>query len=225
MKILIVEDERAIAQRIQNGFERMGYTTTLVTTCKHAYEEALGEDFDCIILDRRLPDSDGLEVCKILRDEGITTPILILSAMSHLDQRVEGLELGADDYLVKPFAMDELRARVQALIRRNFSQQNPIIKIRDCELNPQDRTVYIKGEKVSLSTKEFGLLEYLMRNAGRAVDRIQILEHVWGETTIGETNVLDVYINYLRKKIDSEDSPTSNIETLRGFGYKFRNEE
>ncbi|NQU32795.1 MAG: response regulator transcription factor [Bacteroidetes bacterium] len=224
MKILIVEDERAIAERIQKGFERIGYSTCWVATCKEAIENARVEEFDCIILDRRLPDSDGLEVCQVLREDGISTPILILSAMSHLDQRVEGLELGADDYLIKPFAMDELRARVQALIRRNSAQQSPSIRIGKLELQPFDRTVHVDGHQVSLSNKEYSLLEYLMRNAGRALDRIQILEHVWGETTIDETNAVDVYINYLRNKIDNK-TEKSHIKTIRGFGYKFRNED
>ena len=224
MKLLIVEDEHVIAERIHKGFQRLGYSTCWVTTCKEAIEIAQVDEFDCIILDRRLPDSDGLEVCQVLREEGVSTPILILSAMSHLDQRVEGLEFGADDYLIKPFAMDELRARVQALIRRNSTQQSPSIRIDNLELQTFDRAVYVDGRQVPLSNKEFGLLEYLMRNAGRALDRTQIFEHVWGEATIDETNAVDVYINYLRNKIDI-NSDTSHIQTIRGYGYKFRNEK
>ncbi|MFQ6605757.1 MAG: response regulator transcription factor, partial [Fidelibacterota bacterium] len=159
-----------------------------------------------------------------LREEGRSTPILILSAMSHVDDRVEGLELGADDYLIKPFAMDELLARVQALIRRNSIQNTPNLQIGTIELNTLDRTVTVAGKTVALSNKEFALLEYLMRHAGRALDRYQILEHVWGDTTMDETNVVDVYITYLRRKIDQPglDSP---IKTIRGFGYTFQKKD
>lgn len=224
MKILIVEDERAIAERIQTGFERHGYSTTRVTTCAAAINSVIVDEFDCIVLDRRLPDGDGLSVCRQLREEGRSTPILILSAMSHVDDRVEGLELGADDYLIKPFAMDELLARVQALIRRNSIQNTPNLQIGTIELNTLDRTVTVAGKTVALSNKEFALLEYLMRHAGRALDRYQILEHVWGDTTMDETNVVDVYITYLRRKIDQPglDSP---IKTIRGFGYTFQKKD
>ncbi len=225
MKILIVEDERAIAERIQTGFERHGYSTVWVRTCAETVELVTIDEFDCIVLDRRLPDGDGLDACRQLREDGQQTPVLILSAMSQLDQRVEGLELGADDYLVKPFAMDELLARVQALIRRNSIQNTPSIHIDDVGLNTLDRTVTIRGKTVALSNKEFALLEYLMRNAGRALDRFQILEHVWGDTSMDETNVVDVYITYLRRKIDSPDRDESHIKTIRGFGYKFQKED
>lgn len=220
MNILIVEDEFAIAQRIEQQFLRKGFITQCVTTCQAALDHALIDDFDCIILDRRLPDADGLEVCKQLRENGNTTPILILSALSFLDQRVEGLEYGADDYLIKPFAMSELLARVQALIRRNSSQKNPGIKIRNITLDTRSRSVSVGGNEISLSNKEYCLLEYLMRNAGRVLDKIQIQEHVWGDV-MGDSNIVEVYINYLRKKI-ATDATESPIKTVRGYGYKFQ---
>ncbi len=225
MKLLLVEDEKAIAERIIASFEQSGYIVLWTDTCMEAHECIQVEEPDCIILDRRLPDSDGLELCKKIRAEGNATPVLMLSAMSELDQRIEGIEYGADDYLVKPFSMEELKVRVQALIRRNSVKKTPNITIRHVSLKPNERQVYVCGAGVPLSQKEFMLLEYMMRNAGRALDRFQILENVWGESMSDETNIVDVYINYLRNKIDLEEESTSNIQTIRGYGYKFRREE
>ncbi len=223
MRILVVEDEPAIGSYIRDCFEERGYSVDWVTTCEHALETAIVEEYDCIILDRRLPDNDGLIVCSELRGQDITVPILILTALSGIDQRVEGLNVGADDYLLKPFAMDELVARVQALIRRSSYRNQPTLTIRNISLNSLTRTVLVDQKQIPLSNREFLLLEYLMRHADQALTRSQILEHVWESQWDSDTNIVDVYINYLRKKIDSPESP-SNIETVRGYGYRFRYE-
>ncbi|NOZ74482.1 MAG: response regulator transcription factor [FCB group bacterium] len=224
MRILVVEDEPAIGSYIQDCFVERGYSVDWVTTCEQALETAVVEDYDSIILDRRLPDKDGLFVCSELRSQGITVPILVLTALSGIDQRVEGLNVGADDYLLKPFAMDELVARVQALIRRSSYRNQPNLTIRNISLNSLNRNVTVNGEQIPLSNREFLLLEYLMRHADQALTRSQILEHVWETQRDSDTNIVDVYINYLRKKIDVPQK-TSNIETVRGFGYRFRYED
>ncbi len=224
MRILVVEDEPAIGSYIRDCFEERGYNVDWATTCEEALETAIVEEYDCIILDRRLPDNDGLIVCSELRAQEITIPIIILTALSGIDQRVEGLNVGADDYLLKPFAMDELVARVQALIRRTSYRNQPTLTIRNISLNSLTRTVMVDQKQIPLSNREFLLLEYLMRHADQALTRSQILEHVWETRNDSDTNIVDVYINYLRKKINSPESP-SNIETVRGFGYRFRYED
>ncbi|RMF06257.1 MAG: DNA-binding response regulator [Candidatus Neomarinimicrobiota bacterium] len=224
MRLLLVEDEPAIGSYIQEHFQDLGYSVIWVRTYEDALETAVVEEFDCIILDRRLPDQDGLELCRELRQQGNNTPVLVLTALSGVDQRVEGLHLGADDYLAKPFDMDELAARVQALIRRSSYRNQPNLTIRNITLNSMTRTVTIDQRQVALSNREFLLLEYLMRHADQALTRSQILEHVWEGQQASDTNIVDVYINYIRKKIDIDGQP-SNIETVRGYGYRFRYED
>jgi len=224
MRILIVEDEKVLGDHIKISMADAGYSCTLVSNGNDALETIMVDEYDCIILDRMLPDIDGLEVCREIRKDNIKTPLIFLTALSEVDHRVEGLGTGADDYLSKPFSMDELLARVSALIRRGAYRQDQELKIRNIKLDFARRSVEIKDEIISLSNREFTLLEYIMRNAGKPLTRTQILEHVWDQNWGSDSNMVDVYINYLRNKIDLDASELSNIETVRGFGYRFRDE-
>ena len=225
MRVLIVEDEKTIGEHIQTSLRDCGFTCNWVTTGKEALELCAVEEFDCIVLDRMLPDFDGLEVCRNIRAENLTVPILFLTALSGVDQKVMGLNSGGDDYLTKPFDIDELIARVNALVRRASFKQQVQLVIRSIKLDTQRLQVKANGTVLSLSNREFRLLEYLMRNAGRPVTRSQILEHVWDYNMDADSNMVDVYINYLRKKIDTAKNQPSNIETVRGYGYRFRDND
>lgn len=220
MRILIIEDESKVGRFIQNGLKEQGFTTVLVNNGREGMSKILVEDFDCIILDRKLPGIPGIDVCKNIRSNEISTPILFLTVLGEVSDRVEGLEAGADDYLTKPFSIDELIARVHALIRRTSMQKNPSIQIGNVLLDPIRHKVSVNDVDIFLSQREFILLEYLMRNAGRALSRAQILEHVWGYDFAPDSNVIDVYINYIRKKID-QAGQKSYIKTIRGMGYLF----
>ncbi len=222
MRLLIVEDEKSIGQQIVGYFTDMGYSCRWVKNCRAAQEELSIEEFDCIILDRRLPDGDSISVCREVRGREVQTPIIMLTALSDVDERIKGLDSGADDYLVKPFSTDELAARVNALIRRNSYKNTPVLSIGEIKLDSVNREVSINSSIVTLSNREFLLLEYLMRMAGKPLTRIQILENVWDMNIDSNTNIVDVYINYVRNKIDKGTSQ-SHIETVRGYGYKFKN--
>ncbi|NQV38566.1 MAG: response regulator transcription factor [Candidatus Marinimicrobia bacterium] len=225
MRILIVEDETSIGEYILGSFKDQGFVCTWFKTGMEALEEILTEEYDCIILDRRLPDMDGLEVCKQVRSQSQQTPIIVLTAMAGVEHTISGLEAGADDYISKPFDIKELIARVQALIRRASLNQSPTIKIRDIELNPMTRTVKLNSDLISFSNREFLLLEFLMRNVGRALTRTQLYEHVWEIADGRDSNIVDVYIRYVRNKIDRNPDLYSHIETIRGFGYRFKADE
>ncbi|MCC6862146.1 MAG: response regulator transcription factor [Bryobacterales bacterium] len=217
MRILVVEDEKRIADFLHRGLEGAGYAVDIAPTGTAALELAHTVDYDLVILDLMLPDLDGLSVLEKIRNRKIVPPVLILSARDAVDDRVKGLELGADDYLVKPFAFVELLARIRVLLRRG----QPIperLQVGDLTLDCIRRKVSRSGEPIELAPKEFGILEYLMRNKGRPLSRTMIVEHVWDEEYDGLTNIVDVYIRHLRSKID-ERFPCKLIHTVRGIGY------
>jgi DNA-binding response OmpR family regulator len=218
MRILVVEDEHKIANSIKRGFEQETWATDVAFDGETGYDLAASEDYDVIVLDIMLPKMDGIEICKKLRTGGKHTPILILTARGEIDDKVEGLNSGADDYLVKPFAFEELLARVRALVRRPSAVKGEKLKTGGLELNTNTLEVKNKGKEVSLSRKEFALLEYLMRNVGRVVSKENIIAHVWNYESDILPNTVEVFVRYLRDKIGSD-----TIKTVRGFGYKIEN--
>lgn len=220
MKILIVEDDSETLSFIKKGFEQDGNSVDFATNGEDGLLMATTSDYDVIILDRMLPRIDGLSVVRTLRANNNNTPILILSAMSEVDQRVEGLEAGCDDYLVKPFAYSELKARAIILSRRRDSRitSNEII-VGKLKLDQRKRQVFLEGAEIILKPREFKLLEYLMLHAGQVVTRTMLLEHVWDYHFDPQTNVIDVHISRLRTKLDHTQTD-SMIETVRGAGYR-----
>lgn len=216
-RILVVEDEKKIAEFVARGLESAGYSVTVAGTGSAALETAHASEPDLIVLDLMLPDMDGLKVLEKLRIRSIPSPVLILSARGGVDDRVRGLEIGADDYLTKPFAFVELLARVKVLLRRG--QPTPErLEVGDLMLDCIRRKVTRAGTPIDLAPKEFSILEYLMRNQGRPLSRTAIVEHVWDMDYDGLTNIVDVYIRHLRAKID-DPFPTRMIQTVRGIGY------
>lgn len=226
MRILLVEDEKKIALSLKKGLELESYAVDVEFDGESGYEMAISEDYDVVILDRMLPEIDGVEICKRLRKEKSQTPILMLTAKGQVHDRVEGLDAGADDYLVKPFAFEELLARVRALIRRPKVVESTKLQVADLVLDPAAHSV-MRGEKlIKLSKREFALLEYLMRNAGSIVTKDQIIAHVWNFDADVLPNTVEVYVGYLRSKIDKPRSDNDVlIHTVRGFGYKIGVEE
>lgn len=225
MRILIVEDEHKIANAIRKGLEQEHYAVDVSYDGTDGFAFAATESYDLIILDRMLPGSmDGVEICRNLREKGIHTPILMLTAKDKVRDRVEGLQSGADDYLVKPFAFEELLARVQALLRRPQDLIGTKLCVEDLTLDTTDFTVTRKGKSISLSNKEYSLLEYLMRNPNRILTKDVIISHVWDYDADVLPNTVEVYIGYLRAKIDKPFSAPNLIHTVRGFGYKIGKE-
>jgi len=219
--ILIIEDESFIGEHILSSLKERGFSCKWYQKGEDGLESAVVDSYDCIILDRRLPDMDGLIICQEIRNQGISTPIIILTAMADVDQKVEGLNAGADDYMTKPFSADELIARLNAVVRRITFQRKPTIQLSNIKLNPVKRTVRVDEQLVSMSNREFLLLQYLMHHRGKPLTRSQIFDHVWDDSTGSESNVVDVYINYVRKKIDLNPKKESHIITVRGYGYRF----
>ncbi|HEY3444643.1 MAG TPA: response regulator transcription factor [Paludibaculum sp.] len=217
MRILLVEDEKRIADFVHRGLESAGYSIDLAEDGQSALDRIHAADYDLVILDLMLPDMDGLDVLAKARNRKVSPPVLILSARGGVDDRVRGLELGADDYLVKPFAFVELLARVRALLRRGQPTPERLV-IGDLVLDCIRRKVSRASEPIDLAPKEFSILEYMMRNRGRPLSRTMIVEHVWDMEYDGLTNIVDVYIRHLRSKID-EKFPTRLIHTVRGIGY------
>jgi DNA-binding response OmpR family regulator len=215
MRILVVEDEHKIANSIKRGFEQETWATDVAYDGEEGYDMASSEDYDVIVLDLMLPKMDGLEICKKLRDAEIHTPILILTARGEVADRVGGLNMGADDYLVKPFAFEELLARVKALARRPKVTNSEELTAKNLKLNTNTFEVKKAGKNIELSRKEFALLEYLMRNTGRVVSKENIIAHVWDYESDILPNTVEVFVGYLRDKIGSDV-----IKTVRGFGYK-----
>ena len=218
MRILLVEDELKIANFIERGLKEEHYAVDVVYNGEEALNMADMNPYDLIILDLMLPDRDGLSVCKTLRNNKINTPILMLTAKSGIRDKVSGLDSGADDYLTKPFAFEELLARVRALLRRKTGEKVTLLKIADLELDQLTHKVKRAGKEIKMTSKEYALLEYLLLNANQIVTRTMISEHVWNEDFDSFTNITDVYINYLRNKID-KGSDKQLIHTIRGVGY------
>lgn len=221
MRILIVEDEHKIANSIKQGLEQELYAVDVAYDGESGFDLASTEEYDVIILDRLLPKMEGVEFCSKLRAMNIHTPILMLTAKGQIGDRVEGLNAGADDYMVKPFAFEELLARIKALTRRPKDQLHKVLQIGDLTLDTVTYEVKRADKEIRLSAKEFALLEYLMRHANQVLSKEQIINHVWNYEADILPNTVEVYIGYLRTKIDKQsgtDHPL--IRTVRGFGYK-----
>ena len=220
MRILVVEDDVKIAGAVKRGLELHGHAVDMVHDGDTAYGYASGEEYDLIVLDRMLPGMDGIAVTERLRADGVHTPILMLTARGTIGDKVEGLNAGADDYLVKPFSFDELSARVRALLRRPKTSTGTILKIDNLELDPVGFAVSRGGQPIKLSHKEFLLLEYFMHHANQVITKDSLIAHIWNEDADILPNTVEVYIGYLRTKVDRafpNDKPL--IHTRRGFGY------
>jgi heavy metal response regulator len=218
MRLLVVEDEKKVASFIKKGLEEEGYAVDQTSDGETGLAMGLDGVHDLIILDVNLPGLDGLAVLRELRRKKIVTPVLLLTVRAAIEDKVLGLDTGADDYLTKPFAFQELLARVRALLRRKAEAEPPLLQVADLTLDPARRVVSRGKEKIELTAKEFALLDYFMRNPGRVLTRTMIAEHVWDYDFDSMTNVIDVYVNYLRKKIDNRRE-RKLIRTVRGVGY------
>lgn len=221
MKVLIIEDEHKIASAIKRGLEQAMFSVDVAYTGTDGYDLAQEETYDAIILDLMLPEMDGIQICKNLRDKNIHTPILMLTAKSEMEDKVEGLNSGADDYLTKPFAFEELLARLQAILRRPVGMLDENLTVGKLSLNPTTFKVTRDGRDIMLSRREFSMLEYLMRNKDKVLTKDQIISHVWDYDADILPNTVEQFIGYLRGKIDKpfkKDKPL--IQTIRGFGYK-----
>ena len=223
MRILVVEDEVKMAGLLKRGLEEEGYAVDVANTGANGLWAATENEYDAIVLDLMLPDVSGLDVCRRLRSDGRWMPVLILTARDGVPDRVAGLDAGADDYMVKPFAFSELFARLRALIRRGAGERPAVVSVGDLSLDPASRSVWRSGTSIELTAREFALLELLLRHAGEVLTRTRILEHVWDFAYDGGSNVVDVYVRYLREKVDRPFG-RSSIETVRGSGYRFRGE-
>jgi DNA-binding response OmpR family regulator len=219
MRILVVEDERKVASFIRQGLEEEGHAVEVVGDGATALDVLLvPPPFDLVVLDVMLPRRDGLDVLKTLRARGVTTPVLILTARDAVADKVSGLDLGADDYLTKPFAFEELLARVRALLRRGTEQRASVLRLGDLTLDPVTREARRGPRRIELTAREYSLLDYFLRHPGRVLTRPMIAEHVWGLDFDSESNIIDVYIGYLRRKIDGAGEPRL-LHTVRGSGY------
>jgi heavy metal response regulator len=219
MRVLVVEDEHKIAGFIKQGLQEEQYAVDVASDGESALDLLSGAAYDVIVLDVMLPKKDGMEVCRALRERGVRTPVLMLTARDAVEDRVRGLDSGADDYLVKPFAFAELLARIRALLRRGSAIASTRIRVGDLVLDTRTRRATRGDRTVELTAREYALLEYLMRNAGQVLSRTQILNHLWNYDFLGSSNVVDVYVGYLRRKID-EGFPTRLLQTVRGSGYR-----
>ena len=224
MRILLVEDDRDLAGYLKKGFSEEQYAVDVFHDGVSGLCWAKEHDYDLIILDIMLPNKDGLTVCKELRATGLITPILMLTAKDTVDDKIRGLNTGADDYLVKPFSFGELLARIRALMRRSQTYKTRLLKVADLELDPVAHNVTRSGIKIALTGKEYALLEYLMRNKGRVVTETNIIEHVWDTQSEPFTNVVSVYIYHLRTKIE-KGFERKLIHTVRSLGYVMRDDE
>lgn len=223
MRILVVEDEPGVAQFVEQGLKEAGYAVDIARDGQEGLSYSKAANYDVIILDIMLPKMDGLEVLREIRDYRIKAPVLLLTARDGVEDRVRGLNIGADDYLVKPFAFPELLARIRALLRRPPLQANAVLKADDLEMDIARREVTRSGKPIDLSPREFSLLELLLRHPNQVLTRTQIIEHVWNFNFYSETKVVDVYIGYLRRKIDDGYSYPM-IDTVRGVGYRLKAE-
>jgi heavy metal response regulator len=223
MRLLVVEDEKKVSSFIKKGLEEEGYAVDLASDGKTGLQMAMDRVHDLIVLDINLPGMNGLSVLKELRRAKVQVPVLLLTVRANIEDKVLGLDSGADDYLTKPFAFDELVARIRALLRRQSGAGQPVLQVADLVLDPALRAASRGGRKIELTAKEYALLDYFMRNPGRVLTRAQISEHVWDYDFDSETNVIDVYVNYLRRKIDANDAGKL-IHTVRGVGYVLKEE-
>ena len=214
MRILVVEDEPKMARLLKRGLEQDGYVVDVSFDGVDALHQATENEYDAVVLDVMLPELDGIEVCRGMRSRGRWAPVLMLTARESVGDRITGLDAGADDYLVKPFSFDELVARLRALLRRGAKERPTVLKVGRLTLNPATRRVERDGEPIALSPKEYALLDFFMRHPDEVLSRTRILEHVWDYNYDGGSNVVDVYVRYLRKKIGP-----STLRTVRGAGY------
>jgi two-component system OmpR family response regulator len=219
MRVLIVEDEVKMASLIRRGLREEGYAADVAITGEDALWMAQATEYDAIVLDVMLPGLDGFATCSRLRDEGVRAPVLMLTARDAVEDRVEGLDRGADDYLTKPFSFAELLARLRALGRRGPVDRPPVLEVGDLRLDPATKQVWRGDSEIQLSTKEFALLETFMRRPGEVLSRFRLLEHAWSYEYENRSNVVDVYVRYLREKVDRPFGVKS-IETVRGSGYR-----
>ncbi len=223
MRILVVEDDEKVGSFIKKGLEQSAYAVDWAATGQEGLDLARSAEYHAIVLDFMLPDMDGLEVVRSLREKGSAAPVLALTARNTLEDRVAGLDSGCDDYLPKPFAFDELLARLRALLRRASSRQVPRMEYGGIVVDPVTRTVTRDGQKIELTNKEYALLEMLMRRPEQVFTRVALMEGVWGYDFDSGSNVLDVYMNFLRKKVD-QGFDTKLLHTVRGVGYVLRDE-
>ncbi|MGB9678486.1 MAG: heavy metal response regulator transcription factor [Thermoanaerobacteraceae bacterium] len=218
MRILIVDDEQHLTDVLYKSLKEEGYSVDIAQDGTEGLDFARMNVYDVIVLDIMLPGMDGINILNTIRNEGIYTPVLMLTAKDTTEDKVKGLDTGADDYMTKPFELSEFMARIRALLRRDSSVKSNILKIADLEIDTVTRQVKRGNKEIILTTKEYSLLEYMMRNAGRVLTRTQIADHIWDYDFEGFSNIIDVYIRYLRKKIDDE-SDNKLIHTIRGSGY------
>jgi two-component system OmpR family response regulator len=219
MRLLVVEDEKRMADVLRRGLVAEGYAVDVVGTAEDGQFMGEQNDYDGIVMDVNLPDGDGFDVCRALRAAGRWSPIIVLTAREAVEDRVRGLDVGADDYLVKPFSFAELAARLRALVRRGSPVRPARIQVGDVALDPAAHTITVADRPMTLTAREYALLELLLRRAGETLTRSEILEHVWDWAFDGTSNVVDVYVGYLRQKLGS-GAETPVIETLRGVGYR-----
>jgi DNA-binding response OmpR family regulator len=222
LRILLVEDNQRLSDSLKRSLAEDGYAVDVAYDGEEGEAWGLSYDYDAIILDIMLPKKDGLAVCRNLRDERVKSPIIMLTARDTVDDRVSGLDSGADDYLVKPFALEELLARLRALLRRDADDKSPELRVGDLCLDPATHRVERAGRPINLTAKEFSLLEYFMRNRGRIVTREMAEDHIWSYDFQASSNVVDVYVRRLRRKID-DPFETRLLETVRGAGYRLIN--
>ncbi len=224
MRILIAEDEEDLNQLIKRRLKEADYSVDACFNGEEVFDYLLGAEYDALVLDIMMPRLSGLEVLRRLRREGNQVPVLLLTARDSIQDRVEGLDAGADDYLIKPFAFEELLARLRVLLRKPQGEKTSVLKVGELELHLNTRQVFRKGEEIRLSSKEFSLLRYMMQNAGIVLSREKLERHVWDYDFSGGSNVIDVYIRYLRKKLD-EGRGNKYIHTVRGHGYVLKDGE
>ncbi len=224
MRILIAEDEEDLNQLIKRRLKEADYSVDACFNGEEVFDYLLGAEYDALVLDIMMPRLSGLEVLRRLRREGNQVPVLLLTARDSIQDRVEGLDAGADDYLIKPFAFEELLARLRVLLRKPQGEKTSVLKVGELELHLNTRQVFRKGEEIRLSSKEFSLLRYMMQNAGIVLSREKLERHVWDYDFSGGSNVIDVYIRYLRKKLD-EGRENKYIHTVRGHGYVLKDGE
>jgi DNA-binding response OmpR family regulator len=221
MRILIVEDEGKLAGALKRGLENESYAVDLAADGEEGLGLAEVESYDLLLLDLMLPKLDGVDLCRRLRAQGRQIPILMLTARDAIEHRVAGLDSGADDYLVKPFAFPELLARVRALVRRTGPSKDPVLRVADLEIDTVTRQVRRAGRPIALTSKEYAILEYFARNPNRVLSRLQIAEHVWDYDFVAMSNVVDVYVRYLRRKLGDDREPPL-LWTIRGAGYQLK---